>query len=149
MFRVRGFAESDRPEWFRMRRALWSDSQERELDELLQSDSEQVFFAERDGGGLCGFLEAAIRPWASGCQSQPVGYIEGWYVDPDMRRQGIGGRLVKAAEDWARSRGCREMASDAELPNTTSQQAHRALGYEETLRLVLYRKPLSSQNAPE
>jgi aminoglycoside 6'-N-acetyltransferase I len=34
------------------------------------------------------------------------------------------------------------MASDAELWNTVSQQAHAALGYEETMRLVLFNKNL-------
>jgi aminoglycoside 6'-N-acetyltransferase I len=34
------------------------------------------------------------------------------------------------------------MASDAELWNTLSHQAHGALGYEETARLVLFRTNL-------
>ena len=137
----------DRAEWLGMRRALWGDcpdeEQVREMDEILESESEEVFFAERPEGGLCGFLEAAIRPWAIGCESRPVGYIEGWYVDPDVRRQGVGRALVEAAEDWARSKGCRQMASDAELWNDISYQAHGAIGYRETARLVLFKKNLT------
>lgn len=34
------------------------------------------------------------------------------------------------------------MASDAELRNTLSQQAHAALGYEQTMWLVLYKREL-------
>jgi hypothetical protein len=34
------------------------------------------------------------------------------------------------------------MASDAELSNTLSQQAHAAIGYEEAMRLVLYKRDL-------
>jgi aminoglycoside 6'-N-acetyltransferase I len=71
-----------------------------------------------------------------------VGYIEGWYVAPDLRGMGIGRRLVQAAEDWARSNGCREMASDCTLDNDLSLRAHLALGYEETERLVHFRKVL-------
>jgi GNAT superfamily N-acetyltransferase len=89
------------------------------------------------GGGLCGFLEAALRSRADGCEARPVGYIEGWYVDPDMRRRGVGRAQVEEAEAWAPARGCRQMASDAELWNEVSHQAHGALGYEETARLVL------------
>jgi aminoglycoside 6'-N-acetyltransferase I len=143
---VRNFRREDRAEWLRMRRALWDDcpdeQQEREIDEILGSDVEGVFFADRPGGGLCGFVEVALRSRADGCDSTPVGYIEGWYVDEDVRRSGVGRKLVAAAEAWARSRGCRQMASDAELWNQVSHQAHGALGYEETARLVLFKKNL-------
>jgi len=143
---IRRFRDGDQAEWLRIRRALWDDcpddQQVREMGEILASDSEEVFFAERPDGGLCGFLEAAIRPWAIGCDARPVGYIEGWYVDEDVRRQGVGRALVEAAEAWARSKGCRQMASDADLWNEVSHQAHGALGYRETARLVLYRKDL-------
>lgn len=112
------------------------------MEENLASDVDKVFVADRPGGGLCGFLEAALRSRADGCESTPVGYIEGWYVDEDVRKQGIGRALVEAAEAWARSRGCRQMASDAELWNTISHASHGALGYEETGRLVLFKKDL-------
>jgi aminoglycoside 6'-N-acetyltransferase I len=129
-----------------MRRSLWEDcpddQQVREMDEVLGSESEAVFVAERPEGGLCGFVEAALRSRADGCDSTPVGYIEGWYVDEDVRRRGVGRALVEAAEAWAVSKGCRQMASDAELWNDVSHQAHGALGYRETARLVLYKKGL-------
>jgi aminoglycoside 6'-N-acetyltransferase I len=143
---IRGAGPEDRAEWLRMRRALWEDcpdeQQVREMEEILSDNIEEIFFADRPGGGLCGFLEAAIRSKADGCDPMPVGYIEGWYVDPDLRRRGIGRALVDAAEAWARSRGCRQMASDAELWNTASHQAHEALGYRETGRLVHFKKDL-------
>jgi aminoglycoside 6'-N-acetyltransferase I len=144
---IRGARPEHRADWLRMRRALWDDcpddEHEREIDEIAASDSEEVFFAERPGGGLCGFLEAAIRSRADGCERQQVGYVEGWYVDPEARRRGIGRALVEAAEAWARSMGCRQMASDAELWNTVSHQAHGALGYQETGRVVTFKKDLS------
>jgi aminoglycoside 6'-N-acetyltransferase I len=143
---IRSYEEGDRAEWFRMRKALWDDcpddQQVREMDGILGGATEEVFVAERRGGGLCGFLEAALRSRADGCDSTPVGYIEGWYVDEDVRRHGIGRTMVEAAETWARSMGCRQMASDAELWNTVSHQAHGALCYEETARLVLFKKDL-------
>jgi aminoglycoside 6'-N-acetyltransferase I len=146
MIQIRGPRDDDRREWLRMRRALWDDcpddQQEREAEEILRSDSDEVFFAERPEGGLCGFVETSIRSRADGCETTPVGYLEGWYVDPDVRRRGIGRALVEAAERWARSKGCRQMASDAELWNTVSHQAHGALGYDETSRLVLFKKDL-------
>jgi GNAT superfamily N-acetyltransferase len=87
-------------------------------------------------------VERGSRDYAEGCLTSPVGYIEGWWVDPDVRGQGLGALLISAAENWARSRGYTEIASDADLNNAISQLAHRALGYEETQRIVCYRKQL-------
>jgi aminoglycoside 6'-N-acetyltransferase I len=148
MATIRSVMPEDHAEWLRMRRALWDDCpderQVREMEEIRGSDTQAVFFAECPSGGLCGFVETSIRPWADGCEARPVGYIEGWYVDPDMRRHGVGRALVVAAEAWARSRGCRQMASDAELWNDVSHQAHGAIGYVETARFVLFKKDLET-----
>lgn len=99
--------------------------------------------AVRPSGGLCGFLEASIRPFDEGCHTRPVGYVEGWYVDADVRRRGIRRGLVAAAERWAVEQGCREMASDAHPENSVSLAAHQALGFEESSRAVHLRKRLA------
>jgi aminoglycoside 6'-N-acetyltransferase I len=102
-----------------------------------------IFVAEASDGKLVGFLEVDLRSHADGCSpSQPVGYIEGWYVADEYRRRDIGARLVAAAEDWARSHKCVEIASDALIDNEVSQHAHHALGYEVVDRCVHYRKKL-------
>lgn len=101
-----------------------------------------AFVAVRPAGGLCGFLEASIRPYAEDCETWPVGYVEGWFVDADLRRQGIGGQLMAAAEQWAVAQGCKEMASDAQIENQVSLNAHKALGFEESSRAVHLRKRL-------
>jgi aminoglycoside 6'-N-acetyltransferase I len=88
-------------------------------------------------------LEVDLRSHADGCNpSQPVGYIEGWYVVEDHRHRGVGRMLLVNAEDWARSHRCVEMASDAVIENELSQRAHEALGYEVVDRCVHYRKRL-------
>jgi aminoglycoside 6'-N-acetyltransferase I len=102
-----------------------------------------VFVVERSDGKLGGFLEAGTRKYAEGCKSSPVGFIEGWYVDADLRRRGIGKVLVQAAEEWAHSQGLTEIASDTWLDNEVSIQAHLKLGYEEAERLVHFAKKLS------
>jgi aminoglycoside 6'-N-acetyltransferase I len=101
-----------------------------------------VLVAVRVGGGLAGFAEVGSRPFADGCDTSPVAYLEGWYVDADVRRQGVGAALVRAAEEWARRQGYRELASDALLENLASQRAHEALGFGEVERAVRYRKAL-------
>jgi aminoglycoside 6'-N-acetyltransferase I len=144
---IRHATYSDQAEWLRMRSALWPDcpleDHHSEMQEQLDDPARYaVFVVERDDGGLGGFLEASLRVYADGCRTSPVGYIEGWYVDVDLRQQGWGGELVKAAEQWASARGCTEMASDCELDNEVSWRAHLALGYEEVDRAIQFRKKL-------
>lgn len=129
-----------------LRHALWPDCAEAMHDAELAAiaaapDANAVFVADVDGE-LVGFLEASLRDRVDGCLTSPVAYIEGWYVAAGHRGRGIGAALVAAAEHWARVRGCREMASDVELANDGGQRAHRALGYEETFRVVLFRKAI-------
>jgi aminoglycoside 6'-N-acetyltransferase I len=46
------------------------------------------------------------------------------------------------AERWAGALGYSELASDAEIDNTVSISAHRALGFDETDRIVCFLKKL-------
>ena len=86
-----------------------------------------------------------MRPdYVNGCTASPVGFLEGLYVDPEFRHRGIARKLCRAVEDWAASLGCSEFASDVHLHNEASQKAHEALGFEETERVVYYRKSLRS-----
>jgi aminoglycoside 6'-N-acetyltransferase I len=122
----------DTPEGHRSGMAAW----------LARSDTVVIVAERPDGAGLAAFAEVGSRSCADGCDTSPIAYLEGWYVDDDARRRGIGTALIRAAEEWARQQGYREFASDAHWDNTTSQLAHRALGFIEVERAVLYRKIL-------
>jgi len=113
-----------------------------DMARFLARDDSAVFIAERPDGSVCGYVEAGTRAYADGCDTSPVGYIEAWYVDPDVRRHGYGRALLTAAESWATDRGYHEMASDALIDNLTSYQAHLANGYAEVERQVVFRKAL-------
>jgi aminoglycoside 6'-N-acetyltransferase I len=144
---VRRYRESDWPEWVRMEYALFPEAKEDQAHEtwmrrlLTQADA-AVFVAERADESVCGFVEVGTRPYADGCDTSPVGYIEAWWVDADMRRHGAGRALLYAAEEWARGMGYREMASDALIDNVVSHEAHKRSGYEEVERQVVFRKSL-------
>jgi aminoglycoside 6'-N-acetyltransferase I len=129
-----------------MRHALWPDADVDEMaseSEAMLSDSEQVVFVvTRANGGLCAMVEAGVRPFANGVDESPCAFVEGWWVDEDMRRTGIGRTLINAVEEWARGRGFHELGSDADLHNSVSHRAHEALGFEERERVVCYRKLL-------
>ena len=146
-FKVRPVSEEDINEWFRLRKLLWDESSDEEhqvemLDIYEHSDSQLVLVAQTEDGKLIGFLEASIRPFVEDCHTDHVGYLEGWFVEEDYRRYGVGRKLVRGAENWARNKGCEEMASDSEIGNDLSFNAHLNLGYEETSRLVHLRKDL-------
>lgn len=144
---LRPLRDDEHSAWLDLRAQLWPeharDELAREQAEIWSDlDRNAVLVVASVDGRLLGFVEVAIRAWAEGCSSRPVGYIEGWYVTPDQRRLGIGRKLIAAAERWARGRGCAEMASDAALENDISVRAHAAMGYREVGRAVLFRKPL-------
>ena len=144
---VRPLEFCDVAEWERLRFLLWPDLTVGESEPFAQrifdGDETWAIFVCESHDALVGFVEAHLREYADGCETSPVGYVEGWYVVQDQRRHGIGRRLLEAAEGWARSHGCTEMASDALIDNAVSHLAHRGNGYVEVERMVIFRKPLS------
>lgn len=147
MTAVRPATPSDRDQLAALRVSLWPESspeeQLKELDSTLTSECMATFIAHDDSGHLVGFLEACLRSHADGCDTaHPVGFVEGWFVEEPYRHQGVGRELVRAAEGWARSRGCIEMASDTLIDNHVGQLAHEALGFEVVDRCVHYKKGL-------
>lgn len=144
--RVREIDDGDRELWLSMRRLLWPTEDlaqhSAEVVELLANrDSWGLFLAEVSGKSA-GFAECRIRETAVGCTTSDVGYLEGWYVAEEFRRQGVGKALVECCEDWARARGATEMASDTTSEYPSSPPAHTALGFLEVERRFLYRKSL-------
>lgn len=146
--KVRRATSEDVEGWFALRRVLWPDcpdvDHKQEIRAHFHAEDLAAFVAEAEGGALIGFLEASLRRYAEGCVSSPVGYVEGWYVLPQWRRQGVGAMLVEAAEQWAVQQGCLEMASDIELGNEASLRAHLALGFVEAERLIHVAKKIST-----
>ncbi len=144
---IRHIRPEDRTEWVRMRDLLWPGSREEhelETQKFFTQPDESLatFVIDRLDGRLGGFIEMDQRKYAEGCTSSPVAFIEGWYIDADLRQHGWGAALVRAGEQWARDLGLQEIASDTEIENAISIRAHRALGYEEVTRLVCFRKEL-------
>jgi aminoglycoside 6'-N-acetyltransferase I len=89
-----------------------------------------------------GFAEVALRPYANGCDSQPVAFLEGIWVAEPERGRGVGAALIRHIEAFLLARGYRELGSDTPLTNLTSQNAHRRWGFTETERVLYFRKLL-------
>ena len=130
-----------------MRRLLWPSTSLVEHENqmgayLMRGEGFLSWVADKSDKRLIGFLEASIRDVAEECETRNVGYIEGWYVEPDFRRTGVGRLLINHATQWARAKSCKEMGSDCQLDNEISAKAHLGLGFEETSQLIHFRKRL-------
>ena len=126
---IRPVEPTDHAEWLRMRRTWWGGTAQehtQEVESYVATPQNGItFVVERAGGGRCGCIEVSVRDHADGCQTPPVASSEGWYVDAASRRRTLGTRLVQAAEAWARNHRRKAMASESQIDNTVSIQAHK------------------------
>ena len=124
---------------------MWNHNPEElepEFASLTASDEAACFLAWNDNLPI-GFAQCQLRhDYVEGCDTSPVGFLEGIYVEAEYRRSGVARALLAACEDWARSVGCSEFASDCELDNADSLRFHLAMGFEEANRIICFRKTL-------
>jgi aminoglycoside 6'-N-acetyltransferase I len=147
---IRSVTAADAKEWLRMRHALWPDASltehQRDIDRYFAGDRREpseVLLAHAAEDSPVGFAELSIRNIVDSCYSDHVAYLEGWYVVPAARRQGIGRALIRAAEQWAARQGCTEFGSDSDISNDVSHAAHLGSGFEETGRVRTFRKRIA------
>lgn len=142
----------DDPDWLTLRHTLWPEldlaGHHEELKDLCsQPQRFGQFLAFSDQNEAQGFVEIAIRTdYVNGTNTSPVAFLEGIFVLPQFRTQGIARALIKQAEAWALEKGCTELASDTPLDNTASQSMHKALGFQETERVVYFCKEIRPKN---
>lgn len=145
MYHIQQASVTDAPTAARLAAQLWPSHSiaelEAELKSLLAQPDAAVFLAMAPEP--VGFAQCQLRQdYVEGSTTSPVGYLEGIFVHPDFRHQGIARQLTAACEEWAASRGCREFASDCELDNTDSLAFHLRCGFAEAGRIICFIKPL-------
>ena len=135
--------------WSRLRSELWpqrsAEDHRRGLAEALSLGGGDVaaFAARADGGEIIGFAETTLRhDHVNGCETSPVVFLEAVYVAPAHRGRGAARALCAAVEAWGRSHGCRELAADVAAGDAASHRFHTAVGFEETGRVVFFRRVL-------
>jgi GNAT superfamily N-acetyltransferase len=98
------------------------------------SDSHFPFLAELDGHPI-GMAWLAIVDRIPGPEIflRRSAYVQSVYVVPEQRSQGLGGRLVAAALDHARTLGCRYVAVHHTERSTT---LYRRLGFTDPARVL-------------
>lgn len=142
---IRELGAADRQIWLSMYRQLWPEHREEnllaEIDRINRS-SKRAAFVACVGDRPAGFAEYALRDYANGCDSQPVPFLEGVWVASDFRGRGVARALIEYLVFRARQQGFTEFGSDVELSNYASQLMHERLGFEQTEKVIYYRKVL-------
>ena len=140
--------EQHREAWLRMRVALWPECGQEESNEeisaILAGSREVAFVAVDEGSAVIGFVEVSTRDYVDGCRTSPVGFVEGIFVDEQHRHSGVGSALIRHAERWAASHGCTELGSDAYLDDTRSIAFHKAAGFREIERQIVFLKKVEN-----
>lgn len=127
-------------------KTVWSEYTEEQLNDILtdyiNSEESAIFVSKQDeliiGAALC----SLHHDYVEGCETSPVGYLEGISVLADYRKQGIAKQLVEECEQWAREKGCSEFASDCKMENTDSLNFHLKIGFTEQNRIIHFKKNL-------
>jgi len=115
---------------------------EAEMEQLLKLEDTAAFLAFEEEKAV-GFAQCSLRhDYVEGTSGSPVGYLEGIYVTESCRGKGIAKALLNACEDWARTKGCTEFASDCELDNVESLCFHMNMGFQEANRIICFAKKL-------
>lgn len=125
---------------------LWPEHHFEELKEdfmeLMKTNNNKFYLYYLDHDYI-GFIHLSIRnDYVEGSTSSPVAYVEGIYVKPDFRRQGISRMLIAAGEQWGKSVGCIQIASDIEHDNIESYDFHLGVGFKEANRLIAFIKDI-------
>ena len=110
------------------------------LTKYIRGEETSVFLHLKDGKCVGLALVSLRHDYVEGCVSSPVGYLEGICVDEKYRKAGIASALCAECEEWAKRKGCSEFASDCEFDNDASCRFHLNVGFEETNRIIHFKK---------
>lgn len=125
---------------------LYTDSTVEDLEkEFCQNIlSEDIrFYLKYENDLPIGFAQVNLRyDYVEGSETNPVGYLEGIYIKEAVRGKGYAKELLKECETWAKSKGCKQFASDCEIDNLNSYKFHKAVDFEECNRIICFIKNL-------
>lgn len=130
-----------------MLKKIWPEHSIEELNEIIKeymnSENSAVFTSVKNNECVAAALCCLRFDYVEGCESSPVGYLEGIYVKEKWRNLGIAKSLCEECEQWAKEKGCSEFASDCELTNTVSYNFHLKIGFLEENRIIHFKKKIN------
>ena len=108
------------------------------FQEKMQANQFAAWVAETTEGAIIAtaavsFYETAPKPWNL---ESKYAFISSMYTEPEYRRQGIGGRLLKEALDFSRSKGITHATLHA---SQSGKSLYESFGFKDTneMRLAL------------
>lgn len=115
----------------------------RDYKHIFENSNRSQFFLKEVDNKEIGFSLCQLRyDYVEGCKSNPVGYLEGIYVDENYRHKGYAKELLDACISFAKASGCTEFASDCDIDNDASYNFHLANGFIEANRIICFQKKI-------
>jgi aminoglycoside 6'-N-acetyltransferase I len=97
---------------------MWPDGSDDHAEEIASffagtlPEPDAVMIAETGDRTAVALLELSIRRDIPGLKGQPVGYVEGLYIQPKARGRGLARQLLQESRSWAHRQNCIGFASD-------------------------------------
>ena len=132
-FRIREATEADIPVMVPLVNRAF-EVQDKKITGIERTDADEMLSLMQNGT----FLVSEDEKGALGCVYVKLNGIAGYFgmlaVDPSRQKVGLGGKLIAAAEDFARKRGCSVMEITVINLQTAIFPYYHKLGYVEVGR---------------
>ena len=79
-----------------------------------------------------------LYPLFCSVAATPIWILYDLYVEPSVRRQGVGKLLMNQARKLAKSNGASRIDLETAVDNTNAQALYEALGYEKEVEFFKY-----------
>jgi GNAT superfamily N-acetyltransferase len=112
------------------------------LQALAEDDRHAVFVAVEADGQVVGWIHVYLCLQVIADREAEIG---GLVVDEMHRSRGVGARLVREAEDWARARGCGGMTVRTNVVRERAHAFYRRLGFREVKVQRVFYKSLQEE----
>jgi GNAT superfamily N-acetyltransferase len=106
---------------------------------IKPSSLHAVFVADSPEDGIIGWVHVSKQPLL---EVEIRAEVNGLVVAEGHRSLGAGARLLAAAEDWARQRGCKSMSVRSNVVRERAHKFYERKGYEHYKTQKSFRKPL-------
>jgi GNAT superfamily N-acetyltransferase len=116
------------------------DLARRFLSERLRNNQSTIFLALRPDGTAAGFTQ--LFPTYSSAAAAPILILNDLFVEPDSRRQGVGGLLLDAAVGFGHETGAVRITLSTEVTNSAAQALYENQGWLRRTEFYVYNRAL-------